>query len=115
MGAASGADHDRHRRREAECARTRDDQDSYGVHNGMRETRLWSEDYPGDEGHYRNRDHGRNKPAGYSIRQPLNWSSRALRLADHLHDLRQHGLAANAFGAHHERSVAVYGRADHPR
>jgi len=40
---------------------------------------------------------GTNQPA-YSIRQPLDWGSRALRLADHLHDLRQHGLAANALG-----------------
>ena len=115
MRAASGANHDRHRRREAERARTRDDQHGHGVHDGMRKTRLRSEGYPPDECHERDCDHGRNKPASNFVRQPLDRGSRALRLADHLHDLRQHGLAADAVGAHHERSVAVYGRADHTR
>ena len=114
-GAASGADHDRHRSREAQRAWTRNNQHGYGVHDGVRETRLRSEARPHDEGHDRSRDHGRNKPAGNFVRQPLDGGAGALRLADHLHDLRQHGFAAHAFGAHHETSVAVDGCADHAR
>ena len=101
MRAASGADHDCHRRREAQRAWTGDDQHGYGVHYGMCETRLRSEGYPRDEGYDRNRNHGRNKPSCNFVRQPLDRGARALRLADHLHDLRQHGLTANALGAHH--------------
>src|SRR5204863_3936771 len=40
LGAAAGADHDRHGRREAERAGTRDDQDGHRIDQGMRETRL---------------------------------------------------------------------------
>jgi hypothetical protein len=64
---ASGADHDRHRRCQAEGAWTRYDQHSHGIHDGMREARLRSEAYPHDEGHYGSRDHRRNKPSGYLI------------------------------------------------
>ena len=47
-------------------------------------------------------DHRGNKPAGHSVRQTLDGSAAALRLADHVNDLRQQGLASDTFGAHHE-------------
>ena len=50
MSAASGADHDRHRRRQTQRAGASNDQHSYGVYDGVREARLWSEADPRDEG-----------------------------------------------------------------
>src|ERR1019366_8093811 len=84
-------------------------------YDGMCETRLGSEAYPDYERHYRNRDHGRNEPTGNFVRQALDGGAGALCLAYHLHDLRQHGFAADAFGSHDERSVAVHGCADYMR
>src|SRR5208282_723145 len=111
--AASGAYHDRHRRGQAQRARARYDEHGHGIHYGMGETRLWAESCPCDEGYGCNCDYRWNKPSGYFIGQSLNWSTSALRLAHHLHNLRQHGFAADALGAHYETSVAVYGRAYH--
>ena len=46
LGAAAGADHDRHRRREPERARAGDDQHRDGVDQRVREARLGAEDAP---------------------------------------------------------------------
>ena len=49
FGAAAGADHDRHRRRQAERARARDDQHGNRIDERMREPRLGPDDRPDDE------------------------------------------------------------------
>ena len=48
------------------------------------------------------RDHRGHEPGGNSVGQSLNRRAAALRLADHLDDLRQHGFAADTLGAHDE-------------
>jgi hypothetical protein len=52
-----------------------------------------------------------NQPA--TTRRPaLHRGARALRLRDHLHDLRQHGVRADLLGAHHQAAAGVDRRAD---
>ena len=59
------------------------------------------------------RDHGEHEPAGHRVRHALHRRPRALRLRDHLHDLRQHRLRADPLGAHDEAAACVDRRADH--
>ena len=49
-GAPAGANHDRHRRGEAERARTRDDQYGHGAEQAVRQPRLRSPQAPGNKG-----------------------------------------------------------------
>ena len=60
LRAAPGADHDRHRRRQAERARTGDDQHGDRVDERVRQARLGAEQPPDDEGERRRR---RSPPA----------------------------------------------------
>src|ERR1700722_11946160 len=112
VGAASGANHDGHWSGEAQSAGTRDDEYGHGVHDGVRKTRLGSKADPGDKGKYGDSDHRRTEPSCYFVGEALNWRTRALRLADHLNDLSEHGFAADMLGSHHQRSVAVRGCSD---
>ena len=57
--------------------------------------------------------HRRDEVAGRAIGEALNRRTRSLRIADHAHDLREHGFGADALGAHHERTVDDDGGADH--
>src|SRR5204862_8291153 len=54
----------------------------------------------------------RNEIAGDDVGELLDGRAAALRLRDHLHDLREQRLAADALGAHDDRARAVDGRAD---
>ena len=65
----------------------------------------------GDDGHD---DYRRHEPGRHGVGEPLNRRARALRLADHPDDLRQHGLAPDALGAHDEAPRAVDRRARDP-
>ena len=95
LGAAPDADHDRHRRGEPERARAGDDQHRDGRDQAVGEARLGSPDRPGGEGQQRDAiTAGTNQPDTWSasrwIGARLRWASR-----DHLHDLRQHRVAAD--------------------
>ena len=48
------------------------------------------------------------KVRGDAIRQPLNRRPRPLRLADHLYNLRQQRVGANAFRAHDESAGSIH-------
>ena len=109
-GAAAGADHDRHRRREAECAGASDDQHRNGVDERMAEARFRPDQRPGDEGRDRNQHDRRHEPARHLVGEFLDGRTRTLRLGHHAHDLRQHRILANPFGAHDEGAGAVDGR-----
>ena len=74
--------------------------------------RLGTPDRPGDEGCDRNRDHQRHEPAGNLIGKALDRRAAALRLRDHLHDLREHRVAADLVGPHHEAAALVHRPAD---
>ncbi len=106
--APPGADHDRHRRRQAERARAGDDQHGDGVHERVGQARLGPPDGPDGEGDGRSQDHGRHEPARDGVGQALNGRARALRLAHQPDDLRQQGVAADALGLHHEGAGAVH-------
>ena len=110
--AAADADHDRHGSGESQGAGAGDDEHGDGVHQRMREARLWTEQEPRDEGDDCDRDHGGDEPFGDAIGEALDGSAAALRLADELHDAGQQGFAADALGAHDERAGAVDGCAD---
>ena len=73
------------------------------------------QDVPADECRERHHHDRRHEPGRYGVGQPLNRCSRALRLADHPDNLGEHGLAADALGAHHEAASAVQRRAGHAR
>ena len=107
LRAASDADHDRHRRGESERARTGDDQHGDRIDDCVREARLRSEPDPRDESEQRDREDRRHKPAGHLVGQPLNRRAAALRLRDHLDDLREHGVAADALGFHEKLPVPL--------
>ena len=54
----------------------------------------------------------RHEPAGNLIGEALDRRAAALRLRDHLDDLRQHSIAADAIGAHDERAGLIDRAAD---
>ena len=111
-GGAADADHDRHRRRQAERARAGDDQHSDRRDQPEGESRLRPERRPDDEGDDGDGDHQRNEPSRDAIGEPLDRRAAALRLRHHLHDLRQHGVAADLLRAHRERAGLVERAAD---
>src|ERR1017187_8168051 len=75
---------------------------------------------PGPRSHdepYRKGDHGRrqycgNEPSRNFVGQALNRCAAALRIAHHLHDLRQQRFAAHALGAHQQPSGTIHRGAD---
>ena len=93
--------HDGHRRRQAQRARTRDDQHSHGVDQGVGQAGLGADQCP-----YGERDDGRghdrrDEVAGHHVRQLLDRRTGALGLRDHMHDLGEQRLGAHALSAHH--------------
>ena len=112
-GAAADADHDRHRRREAQRARAGDDQHGDRRDHAVGVARLRPERGPGRERQHRDQHHRRHEPFGDLVGEPLHRRARALRARHHLHDPRQHGVAADRLGAHDEAAAAVDGAADH--
>ena len=112
MRAAPRANHDRHRSREAERARTSNDQHRDCVHQRVRQSRLWTEQEPRHERHPGNENDSGHEPGRYFIGKALYGSATALRLPNHLNDSREQGFGAHPLGAHDERTGAVDGRAD---
>ena len=87
--AAAGAHHDRHRRGQAERARTRDDQDGDRIDERICEPGLRPHQRPRDKRHHRDGNDDRHEPGRNRIGQTLNRRARSLRLAHHPHDLRE--------------------------
>ena len=110
---ASDADHDRHRGGEPKRAGTGDDQHAHGCDQAERHPRFRPEGGPGAEGDQRHDDHDRHEPAGDLIGQTLDRCARALRLRDHLDDLRKQRVAPDLVGAHHETAGLVERASDH--
>ena len=61
----------------------------------------------------RDDDHRRHEPAGDLVGEPLDRRARALRLRDHLDDLRKQGVAPDLLGAHDEAAGLVERARDH--
>ncbi len=110
--ALADADHDRHRRRKAERAGAGDDEHRDGGDQRIGESRRRAPDQPGDEGDGRGGDDRGHEPGRDRIGEALDRRAAALRLGDHLHDARQHGLGADLLGAHHQSAGAVDRAAD---
>ncbi len=85
-GAASDADHDRHRRGEAQRAGAGNDQHADGGDQREGEARLRSPRRPGGESQQRREDHQRHEPAGDLVGEALDRRAAALGVGDHLHD-----------------------------
>ena len=112
-GAAADADHDRHRRGQAQRAGAGDDQHRHGGDQAVGEaTGSGPQQPPGDERERGDRDHGRHEPARDLVGQPLDRRPPALRLGDHLDDPRQQRLRADLLRAHDEAAAAVHRAAD---
>ena len=112
--AAPGADHDRHGRGQPQGARARDDQHRDRVHERVREARLGSPPGPGGERREGDEDHGRDEPGGHAVDELLDRRAAALRVGDHTHDAREHGVAPDGVGPHDEGAGSVHGPArDH--
>ena len=102
LRAAPDADHDRHRRGEPERAGAGDDQHRDGRDQGVGEARLRPPDDQAKKASAATAiTAGTNQPATWSASR---WIGARLRCAcgDHLHDPRQHRVAADLLGAHDE-------------
>ena len=101
--AFADADHDRHRRRKAERAGTGDDQHRHRGDQRIGESRRRVPRSATRRRRWpRRSDHGGHEPGRDIIGEALDRRAAALRLGDHLHDARQHGLGADLLGTHHE-------------
>ena len=102
---AAGADHQRRRRREAERAGTRDDED--GDRGRERLRGVSGEEQPPRQRREREPDHDRDEDGGDPVDETLDRSLPGLRLGDEPRDLREGGLAPDTRCADDETPVGV--------
>ena len=103
--AAAGRHHDRHRRREAERARTRDDQHRHRVDQRVREARLGPERSPDDERDDGDRDDGRHELRRRRDRPAAESARGCAALRRPCATICASSVSrADALGAHHETS-----------
>ncbi len=107
LRAATGSDHDRHRRRKAKGARARDDQHRDGIHQRVHETRFGARKRPDQESEHRNQDDDRHEPRRNRVCQTLNRRPRSLSLAHHSDDLGQQRVRSDSQSLHDERPRSV--------
>ena len=100
-------DHNGHRGRQPQRARTGDDQHGHRVDQGIRHPRLRTHETPGHEGEDSGHHHGRNKIGRHLISEPLDRCPASLGLAHHLDNLGQQRLAPNPFRPHDKAPRAV--------
>ena len=90
-----------------------DDQDRDRRHQGVGHGRRRTPDRPGDKRRHRHKDDSRHEIGGHLVGQFLNRRTAPLRFGDHLDDLRQHGVGADAPGLDDQRAPAVDRRTGH--
>src|SRR6516165_1257301 len=110
-GAAPGAHHDRHRRRQTKSARARDDQNGDGIYERKAHGRSRTENRPDEKRRNGDDYDGRHEPGRDRIDQFLDRGARPLRFGDHGDDLGEERIAADAFGTHYETAGRVDGSA----
>ena len=113
--AATGADHDGHRRGQSQRARAGDDQHRHRVDDGMGEARLRSPDAPYCQCGECRQHHRRHEISGNHVGQALDRRARTLCLAHHVHDLSEQRIGADALGAHQQAAGTVHRGADQAR
>ncbi len=111
-GGLARRDHDRHRRRQAQCAGAGDDQDRDGVDQSVGHRRVRSPDGPDREGQNSDDDDRRNEVTGDLVGQFLDRRPGALSLGDHLNDAGQEGVGADPLGLDHQGARRVDRRTD---
>jgi len=89
-----------------------DDEHGNRCDQAVGEARLRAPQHPREERNDRDRNHQRDEPRRYLVGQSLDWRATALRLRDHAHNLREHGVAADFLGAHEEAARLVHRTAD---
>ena len=94
LRAAAGADEQRRRRCEAECARARDDQHGDGRREGER--RVGARAEPVAERCGGDHDHDRHEDGRDPVCEPLHRRLAGLRVLDELRDLRERRVGADA-------------------
>ena len=104
----------RDRRREADRARTGDDQHRDGVDHCIGKRRLGTEESPHERRDDRDHDHRFHEIGSHQIGKPLYRCARSLRLRHHVDDPGQERVRAHALGADDERAFAVDRRAGDP-
>ncbi len=113
LGAAAGSDHESGRRRKAERARARDDEDR---HRSLeRRSRTAAEEEPARERREREREDNRHEDRRHSVGEALDRRLARLGLRDQARDLRERGLVADPRRTHEEPSEGVDRRSRHAR
>ena len=112
LGALAGTDHDRGRRREAERARARDDQDGDRVEQREVERGLGPEREPDHERERREPEDHRHEVAGDHVGEALDRRPGALGLGDEPDDLREDRVGADPRGPEGQRPRRVERAAD---
>ena len=102
------ADHDGHRRGQAQRTGTGDDEHGHRGDERVAERRARPPDQPGDEGQHRHEDDDRHEPAGHLVGHALDGRAAALRRGHHVDDLREQRVGADLLGAHHEAAGLVH-------
>ena len=108
LRAAPGADHDRHRRRQPQRARTGDDEHGDRVEECVTDVRFGADEAPDNESGDRDHDDERHEPARDAIGDGLDRCAAALRFGHHPDDAREHGVAADRLRLHDETAGAVH-------
>ena len=111
LGAAAGADQERHRRRQAERARARDDQHRDGVRE--RHVGRGAGREPGDQRARGDHEHDRDEHRGDAIGEALHGGLPRLRLLDQAADPCDRRVGADAGRLDHQPPADVHGRARH--
>ena len=106
--------HDRHRRRQTERARTRDNKNGHRIRNRVCQRRRRSKNEPSDRRQHRDADHSRHEPRRDLVRQRLDRRATALRLRHQVHDLRKQRIRSHFLSAHEEAAGLIHRRANHP-
>ena len=70
-------------------------------------------DRPDDKGNDRRKQNRRDEVGSHNVGKPLNRSAGTLRFADHLYDLCEQSIRADAFGLHHEAARTIDRAAGH--
>ena len=102
----AGADHDRRRRGEAECARAGNDEHRHRVQQRGGERRAGDEP-PAGERRQRDRDDDRHEDGADPVDEALDRRLFRLRRFDEPHDARERRLGADRRRAHDEQPLAV--------
>ena len=110
LGAASGADHQRGRRREPERARARDDEN--GDRRRERRRRRGAEDEPAGERCQRDHEHDRDEDGRDAICEPLHRRLPGLGRFDEPRDLCERRVGPDLGRTHDEAAVCVDRRPD---